>query len=201
MHANPTTGPDLEFGEVYREHHAFVWQTLRCLGVVDSALDDAVQDVFVVVYRRLAEFEGRAAIKTWLFEIVRRVASRYRTRAHRDAARTFELPELRGEDDLDAAVDRALAVELLRAFADTLDEDRLRVFVLSEFGQMRGREIAEELGVNLNTVYRPTALGPASARSAGDAPARQGIRRGGGLDAGGLARRARLGAGPGRCSR
>lgn len=154
MHVEATAADTaLGFADVYRAHHAFVWQTLRCLGVVDSALDDAVQDVFVVVYRRLPEFEGRAAIKTWLFEIVRRVASRYRTRAQKDAARTFELPELRGEDDLDAAVDRALAVELLRAFADTLDEDRLRVFVLSEFGQMRGREIAEALGVNLNTVY------------------------------------------------
>lgn len=155
MHVQAHAATDTAFGfaDVYRTHHTFVWQTLRCLGVVDSALDDAMQDVFVVVYRRLPEFEGRAAIKTWLFEIVRRVASRYRTRAHRDAARTFELPELRGEDDLDDAVDRALAVELLRAFADTLDEDRLRVFVLSEFGQMRGREIAEALGVNLNTVY------------------------------------------------
>jgi len=151
--ATAATDTSLGFADVYRVHHAFVWQTLRCLGVVDSALDDAVQDVFVVVHRRLPEFEGRAAIKTWLFEIVRRVAWRYRTRAHRDAARTFELPELRSAEDLDDAVDRALAVELLRAFADTLDEDRLRVFVLSEFGQMRGREIAEALGVNLNTVY------------------------------------------------
>lgn len=141
------------FAQLYREHHGFAWQTLRCLGVVDSALDDAMQDVFVVVYRRLSEFEGRASVRTWIFEIARRVALRYRARAHRDAARTFELPELRSEDDLDAAVDRALAFEVLRAFTDSLDEDRLRVFMLSEFGQLRGREIAEATGVNINTVY------------------------------------------------
>lgn len=141
------------FAQVYREHHAFVWQTLRCLGVVDSALDDAIQDVFVVVHRRLPQFEGRASVRTWLFEIARRVALRYRTRAHRDAARTFELPDLRSEEDVEAAMDRALAFEVLRAFTDSLDDDRLRVFMLSEFGQLRGREIAEALEVNINTVY------------------------------------------------
>ncbi len=41
----------------------------------------------------------------------------------------------------------------MREFAETLDEDRLRVFILAEFGQLRGREIADELGLNLNTVY------------------------------------------------
>ncbi|MEM9457335.1 MAG: sigma-70 family RNA polymerase sigma factor [Myxococcota bacterium] len=141
------------FAQVYREHHAFVWQTLRCLGVIDSALDDAIQDVFVVVHRRLPQFEGRASMRTWLFEIARRVAMRYRSRAHRDAARTFEMPELRSEEDVEAAVDRALAFEVLRAFTDSLDDDRLRVFMLSEFGQLRGREIAEALEVNINTVY------------------------------------------------
>ena len=140
----------MSFRSVYREHHAFVWQSLRCLGVVDSVLDDAVQDVFVVVHRRLGEFEGRASVRTWIFGIARRIALRYRSRARR---RTFELPDLRGETDVEAAVERALALETLRAFIDRLDDDRVQVFMLAEFGQLRGREIAETLGVNINTVY------------------------------------------------
>jgi RNA polymerase sigma-70 factor (ECF subfamily) len=131
----------------------FVWQTLRALGVPDAALDDAAQDVFVVVYRRLREFEGRAKLRTWLFEIARRVAARHRTRAHREAARHSEMPELRGPDDLESAMDRTLAVETLRAFTRSLDDDRLRVFMLAEFGELRGREIAEALDLNINTVY------------------------------------------------
>jgi RNA polymerase sigma-70 factor, ECF subfamily len=149
--ANISAEPPFE--AIYRENYAFVWRTLRCLGVVDSALDDAAQDVFLVVHRRLGEFEGRASLRTWIYEITRRVAARYRTRASTDAARTFELPELRSSDDLDVAVDQAMAAELLRAFLDQLDEDRQRVFVLSELWQMRGREIAEALDVNMNTVY------------------------------------------------
>lgn len=146
-------GAATAFADVYREHHTYVWRTLRCMSVVDSALDDATQDVFMVVYRRLPEFEGRAAVRTWLFEIVRRVASRYRTHASKDAARTFELPELAGATDLEDEVAQAMAREILRAFLDGLDEARLRVFVLAEIWQLKGREIADELGINQNTAY------------------------------------------------
>lgn len=141
------------FERVYRDHYGFVWATLRAVGVSDGAVDDAAQDVYVVVHRRLPDFEGRASIKTWLYEITRRVASRYRSRAANDAVRSFELPDLRAADDLDVAADRAMAAEILRSFIATLDEDRRRAFVLAEFWQMRGREIAEALDVNLNTVY------------------------------------------------
>ena len=141
------------FESTYRAHFPIVWRTLRALGVVDSAVDDAAQDVFVVVHRRLGGFEGRASIKTWLYEITRRVALRYRHRAATDALRTFELPDLRAGDDLDEAVDRALAAEILQAFIVALDEDRRRAFVLAELWDMSGREIAEALDANMNTIY------------------------------------------------
>ncbi len=138
---------------IYRAHHRYVWQSLRAFGVPESVTDDAVQDVFLVVHRRLGEFEGRAAMRTWLFEILRRVAWRYRTRAQREASRCDPLPDLPDPADLDSNLERMQAFEVLRRFADELDEDRLRVFTLSVFGHLRGREISEALGVNLNTVY------------------------------------------------
>lgn len=141
------------FESVYRGQFDFVWRSLRALGVHQGALDDAQQDVFVVVHRRLPEFEGRASIKTWVYEIVRRVAMRYRTRAARHATRHSEMPELRGKDDLDAALDSSKAAETLWSFLATLDEDRRRAFILAEFWDMPGREIAEATGANMNTIY------------------------------------------------
>ncbi len=138
---------------IYREHHAFVWRSLRCLGVVDSAIDDAVQDVFVVVHRRLHQFEERSSLRTWLYQIARRIAWKYRQRASRDAARSFELPELADGPNLDEAVARAQALEILRAFVDGLDQDKAAVFVLTEFGGLEGHEIARSLDVNVNTVH------------------------------------------------
>lgn len=142
------------FERVYRGQFDFVLRTLRALGVPESGLDDAVQDVFIVVHRRLPEFEGRASIKTWAYEIARRVALRYRTRAAQDAVRHAELPDrLRAGVDLEDAMERARASEVLLRFLAGLDEDRRRAFVLAELWEMSGREIAESLGINMNTVY------------------------------------------------
>ena len=47
------------FEVVYDQYFDFAWRNLRRLGVPPAQLDDAVQDTFVVVHRRLAEFEGR----------------------------------------------------------------------------------------------------------------------------------------------
>lgn len=145
--------PQPTFERVYREQFEFVWRTVRALGVSEAALDDAVQDVFVVVHRRLPEFEGRASVRTWTYEIARRVALRHRTLAARHAARHDALPELPARDDLDGALDHAKATAVMREFLWTLDEDRRRAFVLSEFGEMPGREIAAVLDVNMNTIY------------------------------------------------
>ncbi len=150
-----TVQPSLPaFERVYRGQFDFVLRTLRALGVPESGLDDAVQDVFIVVHRRLPEFEGRASVKTWAYEIARRVALRYRTRAARHAARHTDLPPLlAARDNLDDAVERARASDVLQVFLADLDEDRRRAFVLAELWEMSGREIAESLGVNMNTVY------------------------------------------------
>jgi len=142
------------FESVYRGQFDFVLRTLRALGVQESGLDDAVQDVFIVVHRRLPDFEGRASIKTWAYEIARRVALRYRTRAAREAARHAELPARLGAGvDLEDAMDHTRASQVLQRFLDDLDEDRRRAFVLAELWEMSGREIAESLGINMNTVY------------------------------------------------
>jgi RNA polymerase sigma factor (sigma-70 family) len=81
--------PALPFADLYELQFAYVWRTLRALGVDAEQIEDAVQDAFLVVHRRLGEFEGRARIETWLFAIAQRVAQRYRrTAARRTASRS-----------------------------------------------------------------------------------------------------------------
>lgn len=141
------------FEDVYEEHFDFVWRTVRRLGVPSASVEDAVQDVFVVVHRRAAEFEGRSSVKTWLFGIVVHVARAHRRRRTLDAI-----------DDPDAVVDpraesphahaeAAEARRVLHEVLDTLDDERREVFVLIELSEMTAPEAAEALGVKLNTVY------------------------------------------------
>src|SRR5262245_51709596 len=63
----------LTFRQVYDTYFDFVWRVVANRGVPESAMDDVVQEVFLVVHRKLAEFEGRSTLRTWLFAIVRRV--------------------------------------------------------------------------------------------------------------------------------
>jgi RNA polymerase sigma factor (sigma-70 family) len=142
------------FRDVYRAHHAYVWRCLLRLGVDDAAVDDAVQDVFIVVHRKLDDFEGRAQIKTWLFAIARRVALRYRDRAKRkqhDDESSEEPMSPTGNPDV--ALSHNEALRRLQDWLDELDDDKRAVFVLSEFEQLRAPEIADMLDVNINTVY------------------------------------------------
>jgi RNA polymerase sigma-70 factor (ECF subfamily) len=143
------------FDEVYQAHVRFVWRTVRSFGVAEAQLEDAVQDVFVVVHRRLAEFAGRARIETWLFAIARRVAGAYRRTAMRKTDRNDALDDvvLASADDTFAALSRAQAAAAVAAVLDGMDEDKRIVFTLVELEQMSVPDVAELVGINLNTAY------------------------------------------------
>lgn len=149
------------FDVVYEDHFDFVWRSMGRLGVDPSAVEDAAQDVFVIAHRRLAEFQGRSSIKTWLFGIALRVAHDYRRAARRKRSHGFvpeaevdttEVADEVAPSPLEAAT-RGQAVARLHAILAELDEDRRAVFILAELEQMQAPEIAEAVGVNLNTVY------------------------------------------------
>lgn len=144
------------FDEVYAAHFAFVWRVLRTFGVPDAALEDAAQDVFVVVHRRLPEFEGRSAITTWLFAIARRVAGTHRRKAG-TAGHHVQLESLGDEPasatDTFAALSRAQAAATVMAILDTMDEGKRIVFALVELEQLSVPEVARMLDINLNTAY------------------------------------------------
>lgn len=150
------------FDEIYDEHFAFVWRSVRRLGVPPAALDDVVQDVFVVVHRRLADFEGRSSAKSWLFAIVLHVVRDVRRTLRRKPAQLGGAA--RSNDDVDDVVDRAgasphdhaakrEAVRLLHSILDAMPDDRREVFVMAELEQMSVPEIASATGANTNTVY------------------------------------------------
>lgn len=162
------------FDEVYAMHVAFVWRVLRTFGVAEAQVEDAVQDVFVVVHRRLREWQGKAAITTWLFAIARRVASNHRRRAGK---RTEPLADELASDssgggDPFAEASRAQAAATVLAILEQLDEDKRIVFALVELEQLSVPEVARMLDLNLNTTYSRLRL----ARQAFEAAVRTKVR-------------------------
>jgi RNA polymerase sigma-70 factor (ECF subfamily) len=142
------------FDTVYSNHVSFVWRTLRGMGVPDSAVEDGVQEVFVVVHRRLPDFDGRHAIRTWLFAIVYRVACEQRRRLRSSRVQEPLEPQLRDSapSPYDSA-ERAQEVRVAIALLDALDDEKRAVIVLADIEGMTAPEIAEATGVGLNTVY------------------------------------------------
>jgi len=150
--------PVLDLATVYEAHFRYVWRCLRSLGIRDSQLDDALQDVFIVVQRRLPEFDGQAELRTWLYAIALRIARKYRDRARREpasleAARERD-PELPAASEVsgDSALESERLLLARRALA-SLTDDKREIFVLARVEQMSAPEIASVLGIPLNTVY------------------------------------------------
>jgi RNA polymerase sigma-70 factor (ECF subfamily) len=146
---------ELCFDDVYRDYFAFVWRSAKRLGIYDAALDDVVQEVFVIVHRRLESFEGRSLLRTWLFGITVRVV-----RGHKRGAARKTLESSVEPDTLHTAasgpaesLETSEAVRLIYAILDELDDDRREVFVLAEFEQLPMAAIAATLGINVNTGY------------------------------------------------
>lgn len=155
MEVVPPTPPSAaEFDAFYREHLDFVWRSLRRFGVSDAALDDATQEVFLVVYRRYHDFRPESSPRAWLFAIAHRTASTYRRWVkrkgnllplHDDFQATSSSP-------LEGAMTRQ-ASDLVLAFLAELDEPRRVAFILSDLEQMTAPEIAAAIDVNVNTIY------------------------------------------------
>lgn len=146
-------GSDLD--RIVRDYSAMVQGALRQLGVTERQVDDASQEVFLVLARRFAEYDAERSLASWLWGIARGVASTHRRSARRrrrlEASVSVEPPV--APPSLDDVLARGQARAMLRTFLDSLDEDKCAVFVLAELEGCSGPEIAARLDVNLNTVY------------------------------------------------
>lgn len=146
----------LSFEQLYRAHFAFVWRTLWRLGVWQASVADAAQDVFLVIHRRHADLLGNDVAQSWVYGIVVRVARDYRRGQLRKGLPSGLDPDQVCDPKATNAaqqLEQHEAVLLLNRLLDTLDDDQREVLVLVELEQMTAPEIAELLGVNLNTVY------------------------------------------------
>ncbi len=147
--ADPTPGPTTAFEAAYAEHFGFVWRSLRGLGVPTASLDDAAQDVFVVVHDRLHTFDSTRPMRAWLFGIVRNVARRH----HERGARQSPLQLVQSPAPLEETMQWRERAAVVAAMLEQLDEGHRAVFLLAQLEGATAPEIADALGINLNTVY------------------------------------------------
>jgi RNA polymerase sigma-70 factor (ECF subfamily) len=147
------------FEQFFNEHVRYVGRALRYLGVKESDLEDACQEVFIVVHRRRGELapqgddvEPRA--RAWIRQICVNVASNARRTVRRRREDALES----GDEAAHAAtqeshVEREQMRGRLLALLETLREEQRTVFVLYEIEQLAMQEIASIVGCPVQTAY------------------------------------------------
>jgi len=145
---------------LFQAEFAWMWTTLRRLGVKPSDLEDVAHEVFLQVYKKLEQLDPARPARPWLFAFAWRAASDYRRLArHRelpseDAAET----EAQGES-AQTSLERHEDHVLLHQALDSLDLDKRAVVIAYELDGTAMKDIAEALGVPLNTAYSRLRLG------------------------------------------
>lgn len=150
--APPAVQPTLE--SVYREHFDFAWRTLRHLGLPEESLQDAAQDMWMVVHRNLGKFEGRSTLRTWLFGIALNTARNHRRRQRRRPAhKTLDEEPLDEAATPEQELEGREALGLVQEFLETLSEPRRILFVTQLLDDLTAAETAEILGIPVSSVY------------------------------------------------
>jgi len=148
---------------IVRQHLDAVWRTARNLGVTDRDADDVVQEVMLVVVRRLDDIDvGRE--RAFVLGATARVAANWRRgRRRRPEELTDSIDSVSGVYEVppgravfwspEQAFERAEKLALLAEALDQMPPELRVAFTLFELEQLTGRETAEQLGVAPSVVF------------------------------------------------
>ena len=146
--------PVITLDAIVAEHGAFVWRTLRRLGVGASDVEDVAQEVFLVVHRRLPDYDGRSGMRAWLYGICAKKGSEHKRRAWLRRERPVaDAPDAGAQPEQPEAMRRREARARLEAILADLDPRKRDVFVLFELEEMSLAEVAAAVGCPLQTAY------------------------------------------------
>jgi RNA polymerase sigma-70 factor, ECF subfamily len=146
--------PRPSFPDVYAQHARFAWRSLRRLGVAPADVEDACQEVFLVIHRRLDDYDVSRPIKAWIFGVCLRVAAGYRRRRAARNERSYEeSPEMAAGPEQRDALEHKEAQAILDGLLDKLTDAQRAVFVLFELEQLPMLEVAATVDCPLQTAY------------------------------------------------
>jgi RNA polymerase sigma-70 factor (ECF subfamily) len=143
-----------EFDELYRAQFPYVWRTLARLGVAPADVEDLVHDVFVVVHRRLEDYDRRRAVRPWLFGIAFRLASENRRRArNRHEVPTSSVDPPAKTPTAEAMIESDERRQLVLSCLRTLSLDQRAVLILVDIDGEAPADVAASLKIPIPTVY------------------------------------------------
>ena len=142
------------FRALFLEHASYVASSLRRLGVRECDLEDLTHDVFLAVYKRLADYDATRPIKPWLFGFATRIALGHRRRkryTHEVSAAEIEAVDQAPAADEAVAADEARSLVL--SALGKVDAERRPVLIMHDIDAVSMPDIVAALGIPLNTGY------------------------------------------------
>jgi RNA polymerase sigma-70 factor (ECF subfamily) len=144
----------LVFEEVYRAHFDFVLSRAARLGGPDVDAEDAAQETFLIVARKLDTYDHSSQLTTWLYGITLNVVRGLRRKAR--IRRLWDRREVVDPEPIVESIDRAElrdAHRIAYAILDKMSAKKRDVFILAEFDGLTCEEIALIVGVKTETVW------------------------------------------------
>lgn len=156
----------MEFQDIYKEFYPKILGYLDHLTGNKSEAEDLTQEVFIKTHNALVGFEGRSSLSTWLYTIATNTANdHFRSASYLKGTKQTISGEFLKENAADKNVwtgekektsdtileDSEMSC-CIKRYIEDLNENYRTVFVLSEYEGMSNKEIADILGLTLETV-------------------------------------------------
>ncbi len=143
------------FNSIARTDLDAAWRVARRCGVSQAELDDVVQEVFIIVGRRLDEIAvGRE--RAFVIATTVRVAANWRRALSRRREQSLEDVPLASvgtaDETQEAVASKREGLELIDAALRDMTEEQRDVFILTELEQLTAKEVAQELAIRETAV-------------------------------------------------
>src|SRR5215472_14830104 len=155
-------GEEPAFEELVRRHQQRVFALVGGILRRQEDVEDIAQQVFLKVYLSLRKFDQRAAFSTWLYKITVNECWDYlRKKKVRPLVYESDLSEeqvsrldgiVSADRPVSGASEQVEVKELLEWMLDKLPDQDRQLLVLKEIEGFSVQELAEIIGLNVNTV-------------------------------------------------
>ncbi len=144
------------FEAIYRNASVFVYNVAFRITNNSQNADEVTQDVFMKIYKNLKKFQYMSSLKTWIYRITVNAAINYKKREEKHENQRVDydsaMQSVYTEETIRKKLDNEAGKEKISGLLNALNSDQRACVVLREIEGLNYKEIANSLGVNINTV-------------------------------------------------
>ena len=165
------------FSAIYAREFRYVWMNVRRMGVPPRDVPDVTHDVLFAVFKNLWKYDAERPFRPWLFGVLIRVTSDHLRLARNHREVLDQVPETVDPASLpDVTIELREQWRIVDEGLRRLDVRRRVILIMHDLDGHTAKDIAQVLGLSLNTVFSRLRsarllLASAAIRATSEAPA------------------------------